>query len=217
MTGGPPGERDSERERAHAVVTGWRRLDRLDAVRTRVGLLALAGVVLFFGRAFVSVDGLTRLLVQAWVVLSLPVTVLSASIYLTLRGLESPDDLLEDDETVTAVTVLVLASLDSAREQYTAGRVVWRLLLNHPPESPGYTPEADPTVERAVHYVHYAMVGSLALVVVEQTWVRAARVGSASLSAVEWTGFTAVEAVALVGSAVLVGAVIGVVLAVSRG
>lgn len=207
-----------DHERAHEVVTGWDRQGRLDAVRTRVGLLAFAGLVLFFGRFFVETGGVTRLVVQAWALLSIPLTTATASIYLVLRDLERPEDLLDREDTVALVAVWVLAQLAVSREESAFGRVAWRLLLNHPPEASGYGSDGEPrpTVERAVRYARYAVLGSVGVVLVDQAWKRGWRVGSVSAPAVELHALTGVDGTLLLAGAVLLGSVIGFLLAVGR-
>jgi hypothetical protein len=209
---------DLDHERAREVVVGWDRQGRLDAVRTRVGVLALAGIVLFFGRFVVETSGLTRLVVQAWTLLTLPVTVVATSLSLTLRSLDRPEELLDPDGTVAFVAVWALALLAIHRERSTAGRVAWRLLLNHPPESSGFESDGEPhpTAERAVRYVRYAVLGSGLVVLADQAWKREWRVGDVSAPAVDPTALTGGDGALLLAGAVLLGAVVGFLLAVAR-
>lgn len=238
-----------DRERVVAVASSvlerWERSDHLDAVRGRVRTLFVAFAVLLAATWVFEPRGLTGFVFQLWWLASLPLVALTGTVYVTLRNPTRAREIWWDDGTLVTLGLVAVAVLAKAATSGPAARVAWQLLFaEDSPTGVDYGYDAvgdgidDARVAEIRGYVNWAVLGSIALVLVDVVGRTLSRGGldaifdllagggggsggggGGGLPALP--GLPAVptdplSVVALVAAAVLVGAVVGVLVALRR-
>ncbi|WP_323675661.1 hypothetical protein [Halorubellus sp. PRR65] len=241
---GPDGSFDRERvvAIASAVLERWERDDHLDAVRGRVRNLFVAFALLATATWLFEPRGLSGFVFQTWWLASLPLAGLTGTVYVTLRNPNRVREIWWDDGALVTLGLIVVAILAKAATSGPAARVAWQLLFAE--DSPtgvdyGYDAAADgidgARVAEIRGYVNWAILGSVALVALDVVGRVLSRGGlDAVLDLLAGTdagggggGVPSVPALpgvptdplsvlALLVGAVVVGAVVGVVVALRR-
>lgn len=221
------------------------RLDRIRS-RTRTVTAVALGVFVLSWLLSGSTTGITATVASIWLAVSGAVAVTVGAVALLLRGLRKPRDVADRDGVIALLAISLLAVGGTHYARYPASRAAWRYLVTGPLQdsTPTDAVSADRAVGREPRadafplrrYVRLAGGLSAAVVLVHQGWlallgrdtVLASLVGSLVGSgsdvasgaggvrpdlAVQLTVF---ESIVVLAGVVVVGAVIGVILAASR-
>lgn len=152
----------------------WGHGTALSAVRGR--LRAIFGTSLLVVGVTLALDpgGLTSLLLSVWVLLSLPIAAVTACLLALLRDPAGASDVWWENGTLATIGLLSIAALARGSQTGPVGRAAWQLLFGEdPPVESDYRFETDESevdlraVARIRRYVRYAVLGSVALIVVE--------------------------------------------------
>lgn len=194
----------------------------LSGVRRRLrGLLGTSLVVVLI-QLFFDPGGVTGVLLLVWFLLALPVAAIAACVLVLLRDPANAPNVWWDQGALATVGLVSVATLAKAGQSGPIGRVGWQLLFGgDPPVQSDYRFETDDaevdlrSVARIRRYVWYAIVGSVAVALLEQVLRRGALESlvfgdllGVDPGAAEWS--------LLVVAAGVVGVLIGFVLAVTR-
>lgn len=143
---------------------------------SRVGsrLRRLLGTGLFLIAVYLLFDpgGLTGVILTLWFLLSVPVVVLTAALLVTLRNPKRAADVWWDKGMIGTVGLVALSGVARAGRRSAGGRVAWQLLFDEDgPEGEDLVEESAidrEAVRRIRRYVRYVIIGSAALVIVDQ-------------------------------------------------
>jgi len=147
----------------------------LSRVKRRLRSVLGASLVVVAIQLLLNPVGLTGLLIGAWFLLALPVAAVVACLLVLLRNPTNALDLWWDNSTVATVGLISLAAFVKVGQAGPAGRALYQLLFgDDPPTESDYRFETGETevdlraVARIRRYVWYAIVGSAAVIVLEQ-------------------------------------------------
>ncbi|MFB6297554.1 MAG: hypothetical protein ABEH56_03440 [Salinirussus sp.] len=234
------------RQRAVELLEEWESADLLDRVRSRtrtVTAVAL-GVFVLSGLLNESTTGITATVAAAWLAVSGVVAATVGAIALLLRGLRRPGDVADEQGMLALFGISLLAVGGTYYARHPASRAAWRYLVTGPLRGDVY-PDTGTSPGRGIggesrrdafplrQYVRVAGGLSAAVVVVHQGWLAVqgrdtalsslagSLVGSGSGVASGTTDlgvqFTPLESIGILALVAVLGAVIGALLAVSRG
>jgi hypothetical protein len=110
----------------YVPVDRWRRLGRIDAIRTRVKRVAIGAGIVFVGLTL-GPSGELSLLIGLIRLIALVTGVSAWSVSEALKT--ATDDDADDGSILAAVGVIVLAALAWGAGRSNAGSLLWRLLL----------------------------------------------------------------------------------------
>jgi hypothetical protein len=210
--------REQVQERALPVLDHWGRGHALDTARTRLRGWLGASLVVVLIRLLLNPDGLTGTLLTLWFLPAALVGTVAGCLLVLLRNPTDAPQVWFEENLLATIGLIALAGLARGSRRHSAGLSAWRLLFgSDPPRLDGASADdADIDHEEAAQlrqFLWYAIVGSAAVIVLEQLVLGglpalpSGTVGLA-LSPVEWV---------LVGvGGVVLGAVIGAVLAVTE-
>ncbi|MEF8979259.1 MAG: hypothetical protein V5A39_10370 [Haloarculaceae archaeon] len=232
------------RQRAVELLESWESDGLLDQVRARTRTVTAAALGVFVLSALLSSStGITGTVASAWLAVSGVVAVTVGAVALLLRGLRRPRDVADRQGLLAMLAITLLAVGGTHYSRYPASRAAWRYLVTGPlpRRTPtdwgtggGREPRKDTFPLR--RYVRLAGWFSAALVVIHQGWLAllgretvlspvvrylagpgsdAASGASGSVTGLG-TQLTAFESLLVLAGVVLVGTVIGALLAVSR-
>jgi hypothetical protein len=221
------------------------RLDRIRS-RTRTVSAVALGVFVLSWLLSGSTTGITATVASIWLAVSGAVAVTVGAVALLLRGLRRPSDVADKDGVLSLLAISLLAVGGTHYARYPASRAAWRYLVTGPlrDSTPTDAVRVDRAVGRESRddafplrrYVRLAGGLSAAVVLVHQGWLAlqggdtvlssliGSLVGSGADVASDASGggtdlavqLTAFESVVVLAGVVVVGAVIGVILAASR-
>jgi hypothetical protein len=217
----PNAQRRDVVDAATPALEQWGYGTELSMVRRRLRGLLGASLVVIAIQLFLSPDGITGLLITLWFLLALPVAAVAACVLVLLKDPANAPNVWWDNGTLATVGLISVATMAKVGQSGPIGRAVWQLLFgSDPPAQSDYrfdSGEAEVdlrAVARVRRYVWYAIVGSAAIILVEQLVQREAleRVVFDGLGvepgAAEWS--------ILVLAAGVVGVLIGFIVAVTR-
>ena len=238
-------DRQAVRQRAAELLEEWESAGDLEQIRSRtrtVTAVAL-GVFVLSGVLFGSSTGLTATVASVWLAVSGVVAVTVGTVSLLLRGLRRPRDVADKQGALTLLGIVLLAVGGTHYGRYPAARAAWRYLVTGPlgggtqtggaaGADRGVGHESRPESFPLRRYVRLAGGLSAAVVVAHQGWL-ALRSRDTALSSVVgsgpgvapgvggtatgfWTQFTALESVVVLVGVVVLGTLIGALLAASR-
>jgi len=207
---------------AEPALEKWGYGTELSAVRRRLRGLLGASLVVVLVQLFLSPGGVTGLLITFWFLLALPVAAVAACILVLLKDPTNAPDIWWDDGALATVGLVSLAALARAGQSGPLGRAVWQLLFGgDPPTRSDYRFETDETevdltaVARIRRYVWFAIVGSVAVAIIEQV-IRREALESLVFGDLLGVDPGPVEWSLLVVVAAVVGVVLGFLVAVAR-
>jgi len=217
----PNAQRRDVVEAATPALEKWGYGTELSGVRRRLKGLFGASMVVIAVQLFLSPGGVTGLLITVWFLLALPVAALAACVLVLLQDPANAPNVWWNEGALATVGLVSVATLAKVGQTGPAGRAVWQLLFGgDPPAQSDYRFETDDTevdlraVARIRRYVWYAIVGSAAIIVVEQLLQREA-LESVVFESVGVDPSPAVWSLLIVAGGV-VGALIGFAVAVIR-
>lgn len=206
------------RETALPVIRRWERDGTIESVRSRVRSLFGAGLLVVAIQLFLDPGGLTGMLISLWFLLSLPVVAVASLLLLTLRQPRRAREVWWEDGPLVTLGLVMLATLVRSGRTSPTGRAVWQLAFDEDgPDDDSRLFGAESTVDvsgvsRLRRYLLYAILGSVAVILLESTLLRG---GVAAVSVpVSVTG--PVEWAALFAAALVVGSILGFFLKVTR-
>jgi hypothetical protein len=215
QTEGLPFDRQRVQSVTQPILQDWTRGRELAAVRRRLWSIFGSGLVVLAIQFLLAPEGITGALIALWALLSVPVVVVVGCLLVLLRNPSAAPGVWWSNSVPATIGLLSLASLVYTGRSSPVGRAAWELVLgeDYPGAETQQFGEQETVdlsaVRRIRRYVWYAIVGSTALIVIEQV-VFGDLLG---FGAVELTG---PELVLLVAGAAVVGVVLGFFAAVSR-
>lgn len=218
----PNAQRRDVVDAATPALEKWGYGTELSIVRRRLrGVLGTSLVVILI-QLFLSPGGLTGSLITIWFLLALPVAAVAACVLVLLRDPTNAPNVWWDNGTLATLGLISVAIMTKFGRTGPVGRAAWQLLFGgDPPLQSDYRFETDDTevdlrkVARIRRYVWYAIVGSAAIIVVEQV-LRNEVLESLVFGELLEVDPGATEWSLLVLAAGVVGVLLGVVLAVTR-
>jgi small-conductance mechanosensitive channel len=218
--GTPEEWREQVQERALPVLDHWNRGHTLDAVRNRLRGWLGASLLVIAIRLVFDPGGLTGTLLTLWFLPAALLGTVAGSLLVLFRNPTEASEIWFEQNLLATIGLIALAGLARGSRRHSAGLTAWRLLFGSDPPLDTAADDATETdidqqeVARFQRYLRYAIAGSLLVIALEQLLLRdlpaiskpSGTVGLA-LSPVEWV-------LVLVGGVVL-GAVIGALLAVT--
>lgn len=163
------------KEAAFDVLERWNRHGSFDAVRRRIRWIAGAGIAVAVLGYLVDLGGVAGFVLQAWWLASLPVATVASALYVTLEDPAAARDAWWNERFLATFGLVCLAVLARVATRNPWGRVAWQLLFAE--DSPvgvdyGYDAAAvdavdDHQVRRFRRYVSYALWGSVAVAVLD--------------------------------------------------
>lgn len=238
-------DRERVVDAASSVLDRWNRDRRVDAVRGRVRNRFVAFALVAVATWLFDPQGLAGFVFQVWWLASLPLAAVTGAIYVTLRNPDRIRDIWWDDGAIVTLGLVLIAMLARAATTGPAARVAWQLLFGEDSPTGvdyGYDVPDDGIDETRVaelrRYVDWAVYGS-GVVVLLDLFVRfLARGGADALFALlagdgggtgggaggglpgvpELPGVPTdpLSVIALLVAAVVVGAIVGVIVALQR-
>lgn len=201
------------RETARPVLTTWQYDVALAGVRRRLQGILGAGLLVIAIELLLSPGGITGTLISLWFWLSLPMVALVGCLLVLLRDPAAGIDSFQDNGILATAGLVSLVGLIHASRFNPYGRVLWELLFGgEHPDDDSYEFGGDNApvdlsgVARIRRYVWFAIVGSAAIILIEQV-VRNDVFGSGVFEGVLGTDPGPLEWV-LLGLALLVGGII---------
>jgi len=217
----PNAQRRDVVEAATPALEKWGYGTELSAVRRRLKGLFGASLAVIAVQLFSSPGGVTGLLITVWFLLALPVAALAACVLVLLQDPANAPDVWWDEGALATVGLVSVATLAKVGQSSPAGRAAWQLLFGgDPPAQSDYRFETDDTevdlraVARIRRYLWYAIVGSAAIIIVEQVLQRGA-LESVVFGNVGVDPSPATWSVLIVAAGIL-GVLVGFVVAVTR-
>lgn len=228
--------KDAIRATSMPVIQRWERDGADGSIRTRLSVFLVVSIAVIFLQQATSFSGLSGTVLNLWAVAAVPTAAVTASVRKTLGDPGRADEIWFNQELLATVGLIVLAVLTKAGHKSAGGRLAWQLLFGEDtPDGMGSSLGSDgstvdkSSVRELKQVLFFAVVGSALILVFEQVIVgnRWGSLGDsgqspggssfdafggfdafAGLGTVEWFGISAVM--------VLVGTIVGAVLAVSR-
>lgn len=207
------------RQRAQAVTQpvfqNWTRGQELAAVRRRLWSIFGTGLVVLAIQFVLAPEGITSVLISLWALLSVPIVAVVGCLLVLLRNPSEAPGVWWSNSVPATIGLLSLAGLVYTGRSSPVGRAAWELVLGEDyPDTETHQFGEQETIDlsavrRIRRYVYYAIVGSAALIILEQLFVN-------DVLAVEGVEFSGPELALLVAGAAVVGVVIGFLAAVSR-
>ncbi|WP_336326325.1 hypothetical protein [Halovenus sp. HT40] len=182
-----------ERERSDSVVSGdgtldqqrvhemadplldrWRSGAELAAVRRRLQSVFGAGLLIIAIRFLLSPGGFTGTLIALWFLLSIPIVTVAGCLLVLLREPSNARSVWWDNSVPATVGLLSLVGLVRFGATSPGGRALWEVLIgDEHPDAQSYEFGEKETVDLGAvkkirRYIWYAVVGSAAIVVIEQ-------------------------------------------------
>lgn len=209
-------DRERVQETVQPVLRRWESGGELFGVRRRLRSVFGAGLVVIAIQFAFSPEGFTGLLLTLWVLLSMPVVVVVGCLLVLLRSPSDAPGVWWENSVPATIGLLSLAGFVRAGESSPVGRALWELVIgdDHPDAEThqfgddGLDLDA---VRRIRRYVYYAVVGSAAIILLDQIARNDLLSGGASVDVSLDLGGPALAAV--VAGAVIVGIGVGFVLA----
>jgi hypothetical protein len=197
------------------VFQNWTRGQELSAVRRRLWSIFGTGLVVLAIQFVLAPEGITSVLISLWALLSVPIVAVVGCLLVLLRNPSEASGVWWSNSVPATIGLLSLAGLVYTGRSSPVGRAAWELVLGEDyPDTETHQFGEQETIDlsavrRIRRYVYYAIVGSAALIILEQLFVN-------DVLAVEGVEFSGPELALLVAGAAVVGVVIGFLAAVSR-
>ncbi|MFC6955440.1 hypothetical protein [Halorubellus litoreus] len=230
---------------ASSVIERWEQSRHLEVVRGRVRNLFVAFALVAAATWLFEPRGLSGFVFQVWWLASLPLAGLTGTVYVTLRNPNQVRDIWWDDGALVTLGLVVVAMLAKAATSGPAARVAWQLLFaEDSPTGVDYGYDAvgdgidDARVAEIREYVNWAILGSVGIVLVDFLGRALSRGGVdavldllaggtgggggggggglPSVPTLPGVPTDPLSVVALLVAAVVVGAVVGVIVALQR-
>jgi hypothetical protein len=229
-------QKDAIRGSSVPIIQRWERDGTVDSIRTRMSIFLGASIAVIVLQQAVSFEGFSQTVVNVWALTAVPTGVVAACIRSTLRDPERAGEIWLNQETMAAIGVISLAVLARGGRQSAIGRVAWQMLFGEDrPEGIAGPPGTDDStvdessVQELKQFLFLGIVGSGAILVFEQLLVgNRWDIFDASGQSTDgnpldgfggfdvFSGFGPVEWLFISAGMVLVGTILGAVLAVSR-
>lgn len=161
-------------EMADPLLDRWRSGAELAAVRRRLQSVLGAGLLIIAIRFLLSPGGLTGTLIALWFLLSIPVVTVAGCLLVLLREPSNARSVWWDNSVPATVGLLSLVGLVRFGAASPVGRALWEVLIgDEHPDAQRYEFGEEETVDLSAvkkirRYIWYAVVGSAAIVVIEQ-------------------------------------------------
>jgi len=157
---------------AEPILDRWGRGTAFARVRSRLGRLLSAGLVVIAIQLLFDPGGLTGLLLTLWFLLSVPVVAVAAAVLVTIRDPSRAADVWWDSGMIATAGLVAVSGLARFGRRTAVGRVAWQLLFGEDgPDGEAVIEDSAidlGTVTRIRRYVRYVILGSAALVVADQ-------------------------------------------------
>ncbi len=218
---GTSGEwREQVQERALPVLEDWDRSHTLGAVRNRLGGWLGASLVVIAIRLVLDPGGLTGALLTLWFLPAALIGTVAGSLLVLLRNPTEASEIWFEQNLLATIGLIALAGLARGSQRHSAGLTAWRVLFGSEPPLDVTGGDSTDTgidhqeVARFQRYLRYAVAGSLLVIALEQLLLRDLPAVSGPSGAVGLT-LSPVEWVLVLVGGVVLGAVIGALLAVT--
>ena len=176
--------REQVQTEAAPVLQRWQSGRELSAVRRRLGGIFGAGLVVIVIQFLFDPGGVTGSLLSLWFLLSLPVAAIAASLLVLLEDPANAQELWWENGAVATAGLVLLAGFTRNARRTALGRRAWQLFFgtDGPPAEEYEFGTENSEIDLSVvakfrRYVYYAIVGSVAVVVLDQ-FVRQDNAGS---------------------------------------
>jgi hypothetical protein len=161
-------------ELTRPVLGRWGSGAELFAVRRRLQSILGAGLLVIAIQLFLSPEGITGLLIRLWFFLSVPVVTVAGCLLVLLRNPSEAPSVWWENSIPATIGLVSLAGLTQASESTPAGRAVWGLVFGEARPGEDHYQFGDDGVDLSAvrkirRYVWYAIGGSAALIVLDQT------------------------------------------------
>lgn len=201
-------------EIADPLLDRWRSGAELVGVRRRLQSVFGAGLLIIAIQLLLSPGGITGSLIALWFLLSIPVVTVAGCLLVLLREPSNARSVWWDNSVPATVGLLSLAGLVRFGAASPVGRALWELVIgDEHPDANSYEFGEEETVDlgavrRIRRYIWYAVVGSAAIMLIEQV------VLNDLFGGIQGTELTGAEFGLVATAAVVIGAVAGGIAAV---
>lgn len=203
-----PFDRQRVQSVTRPVFQDWARGRELSAVRRRLWSIFGSGVVVLAIQVGLAPQGITGVLLSLWALLSVPVVAVVGCLLVLLRNPSEAPGVWWSNSVPATLGLLSLAGLVYTGRSSPVGRAAWELVLGeaHPDAETHQFGDQETVdlsaVRRLRRYVYYAVVGSAALIVLEQMFLN-------DILAAGTVEFSGPELALIVATAGVVGVVTG--------
>lgn len=173
-TAGALSSRHRIRETAKPALDRWGSGADLFGVRRRLRSLLGAGLLVIAIQLLLNPGGITGTLITLYFFLSLPIVAVAGCLLVLLRNPLNAHSVWWDNGALATVGLISLAGLVRAGGTNPAGRVLWELVSgSEHPSAEHYQFGDEDTVDlrhvrRLRRYVRYTIIGSAALILLDQ-------------------------------------------------
>jgi len=224
------------RDMSMPIVQRWERDGAVERIRSRLLVFLAASIAVIIFQQAVSLRGFSETVVNVWALAAIPTAAVSACIHKTLEDPDRADEIWFSQKTLATVGMVALAVLVRGGRENAIGRVAWQVLFGEdsPEGAVGAFGTDDSTVDESSvrelkQILFLGAVGSIAILVFEQVIVGnqwdslgdgGQSTGTNPFGGVGgldvFGGFGTVEWLFISAAMVLVGTVLGALLAVVR-